>query len=518
MSKEHSVFKAAWIIALVTIASKLIGFLRDVVIAKYYGAGLVSDAYFYAYQIPAIAILILGGVGGPFHSATVAVFSKIIPSFDEKAPEIAVRLFRVFVSVSFVVFLIAAVLVFAFSDVIMNLIINGGNPELVSLASQHLRIMSPILVLGGIIGIYYGLLVTYDRFLLPNLSPIVMSLVIIAALVLTKNDNAGIVLAGATTVGAFCQLIMQIPQIHKIGYTYKPDFHILNNPQLKNLGELLFPAILSSTIGQIHIYIDMFFASQLQTGVWTAIGYANRVFQFPLGVLITAFLVPLFPLFSKLVAANQLDEVKYYFNKGIGMLNFLAFPVIVLIALCGYEGIQIIFQRGAFDATATALVSEALFFLSLGLIPYVFRDSITRVFYSFNDSKTPFVIALLSIFTKVFLNYLFITVLHYGIGGITFSTTIVTLTNGILLGILVKKKINMDYKVYFGDIFKMLIASALTYAVLFPANKFWIADSTFMLIAKVATLTLACLAAYFIFSLILKIEYPKILIQRLLKH
>ena len=80
MNKESSVFKAATLIALVTIASKIIGFLRDVVIAKFYGASLVSDAYFYAYQIPAIAILILGGVGGPFHSATVAVFSKIISS------------------------------------------------------------------------------------------------------------------------------------------------------------------------------------------------------------------------------------------------------------------------------------------------------------------------------------------------------------------------------------------------------------------------------------------------------
>ncbi len=95
-NKEPSLLKAAWLIAVVTIVSKLIGFIRDVVIANCYGASLVSDAYFYAYQLPALAIVLLGGVGGPFHSATVAVFSKIIPSFREKANEHVNKLFNTF--------------------------------------------------------------------------------------------------------------------------------------------------------------------------------------------------------------------------------------------------------------------------------------------------------------------------------------------------------------------------------------------------------------------------------------
>ena len=96
MSKEAGVFKTAGLIAVVTVFSKFMGFVRDVVIAKYFGASAVSDAYFYAYQIPAIAMLILGGVGGPFHSATVAVFSKVITSFTGKPPENAIKLFRTF--------------------------------------------------------------------------------------------------------------------------------------------------------------------------------------------------------------------------------------------------------------------------------------------------------------------------------------------------------------------------------------------------------------------------------------
>ena len=165
-SKTQSLLKAAWIIAFVTIISKLIGFLRDIVIANFYGAGMVSDAYFYAYQIPAISIILLGGIGGPFHSAVVSVFSKMIPDLNEKAPDNVNKLFNTFLTTSFLVFLILGVIVFAFSDVIMQLIISKGTPELIRLASIHLKIMAPVLTVGGVVGIYYGVLIVYKEFLI----------------------------------------------------------------------------------------------------------------------------------------------------------------------------------------------------------------------------------------------------------------------------------------------------------------------------------------------------------------
>lgn len=518
MNKESSVFRAATLIALITIISKIIGFLRDVVIANFYGASMVSDAYFYAYQIPAIGILILGGVGGPFHSATVAVFSKIIPSFDKKPPLIAQNLFKTFLTISLLLSAIVAICVFIFSDVIMSLIITGGSSELVALSSLHLKIMSPILIFGGIIGIYYGLLVSYNKFLMPNLSPILMSLIIICALFFCANEKTGLVLAIATSIGALCQLLIQIPSVHKLGFSYRPKFNFLNNPELKQIGELLFPAVLSSAIGQIHIYIDMFFSSQLQTGIWTAIGYANRVFQFPLGVLITAFLVPLFPLFSKLVAQNNFEEVKNYFHKGIGMLNFIGIPMLFLIALCGYDGIKLLFERGAFDSDATLMVSEALFYLSLGLIPYVFRDFITRVFYAFNDSKTPFVIALISIGVKVILNYVFINLLGFGIGGITFSTACVTLFNAIILGILIRKKLKLDYRKFFAGLINMLICAGICFVLMQPFVNLSLTENIFVLALKIALICLLYGVLYFAVSLLFRQEFALLLLTKFLKR
>lgn len=521
-NKEPSLLKAAWLIAVVTIVSKLIGFIRDVVIANCYGASTVSDAYFYAYQLPALAIVLLGGVGGPFHSATVAVFSKIIPSFKEKANEQVNRLFNTFLTATFLFFAVFALLCFIFSDQIMGFIISGTNPELISLAGMHLKIMTPVLVFGGIVGIYYGILISYREFMLPNISPILMSVVIIAMITLIKHDNNGVVLAAATTIGAFCQFIYQLPKIRQLGFRLKPNLDFVNNTQFKTLCELLFPAILSSTVGQIHIYVDMFFASSLKEGAWTAIGYANRVFQFPVGILATAFLVPLFPIFSKLVADNNMDGIRNYFNKGIGVLFFASFPIIIMIWILGLDGIKLIFEHGQFDDKAAFMVTQALWYLAFSMIPYVFRDSITRVFYSFNDSRIPFIVALSSIALKFFLNWLLVVKLAIGsgIGGITLSTSLVTLFNGCVLGLLIKNKIKLDYRGLFKNFGKMALAGLITLGASYVLG-IWFDNLSNLMniklfeIAKIIVIGTFCTGFYIFLNLVLKMEYALELASRL---
>lgn len=519
--KGPSVLKAAWLIAVVTIVSKLIGFIRDVVIANCYGASTVSDAYFYAYQLPSLAIVLLGGVGGPFHSATVSVFSKIIPSLKEKANNEVNHLFNTFLTASFIFFSVFAVFCFVFSDQIMKFIISGNNLELISLASTHLKIMSPVLIVGGIVGIYYGILISYREFMLPNISPILMSVVIIAMITLVKHDNTGVILAWATTIGALCQFIYQLPKIRQLGFRLNPNFDFSHNPHFKQLCELLMPAILSSTIGQIYIYVDMFFASSLKEGTWTAIGYSNRVFQFPVGILVTAFLVPLFPIFAKLVAEENFASIKRYFNKGVGVLFFASFPIIICIWLLGYDAIRLIFERGAFDDKATFMVTQALWFLAFSMLPYVFRDSITRVYYSFNDSATPFLTALCSIVLKFSLNWLLVSKLAIGsgIGGITLSTSLVTLFNASILGYLLRKKIRLDYKGLFKNFGKMAAAAAVTLVIGYFASILFndnvhtplkVFEAT-----KIITIGLLSLTCYVYLNIVLKMEYALELKSRL---
>lgn len=517
--KTPSVLKAAWLIAVVTIVSKLIGFVRDIVIANYYGASLVSDAYYYAYQIPSLSLILLGGVGGPFHSATVAVFSKLIPNLKDKPTDEVNRLYSTFMNATIIFFIILSAIIFLFPKQIMGIIISGGSLDMINLAAQHLKIMTPLLIIGGIVGIYYGILIIYKQFMLPNLSPIIMSIAIIATVIAVPNDVKGYALAWATTAGAVLQLIIQYPNIKKLGYNLKPVFEFTNNPNFKQIGELLFPAVLSSTVGQIHIYVDMFFTSSISEGAWTAIGYANRVFQFPVGILVTAFLVPLFPIFAKLVADNDHTGIRNYFNKGVGVLFFGAIPIIIGILTVGTDAVRLVFEHGVFDSTATFMVTEALWFLSVSIIPYVFRDSITRVYYSFNDSATPFVIAFSSIVLKLLLNWILISKMHFGIGGITLSTSLVTLFNACILGVLIGKKIQMNYKSLFINLLKMIISGIIALGVCYLCaveyDKLIHLSKIPFEIIKITTIAIVCLAVYIPLNLLFKMEYAHELFNRL---
>lgn len=261
----------------------------------------------------------------------------------------------------------------------------------------------------------------------------------------------------------------------------------------------------------------MFFASTLITGAWTAVVFANRIFQFPVGILVTAFLVPLFPIFSRLAGEGNYESIRTYFNKGVGVLFFAAIPMIIFIILLAQDGISLIFERGAFNSNAVVMVSEALCFLSFSILPYVFRDSITRVYYAFNDSKTPFIIAMSSIGLKAILNWLLILKLNMGIAGITLSTSFVTLFNATFLGLFIYKKIRLDYKNLFKNFGKMLLAGTLTFIAGWFICGLFNADTQLIKAIKIVIIILATSGIYTILNILFKMDYAKELLNRLKK-
>lgn len=503
MSK--SIFRIAGLIAVLTIISKFAGFLRDVFVAQAYGATSVSDAYFYAYQIPSLALILLGGLGGPFYTATVAVFSKIVTDVTQKPDETVKETFYQFVTITAIVFGVLSVLVYISSDTIIGLIISQGTPELIKIASMQLKIMSPMILIGGVIGIYYGVANVYREFFYTSLSPLMASITIIFALIFLPNDKYGLILAYSTLVGAVFQLILQLPACFRVGLFYRPSFSFSSN-EMKQLGEILFPAMLGTTVGQINVYIDMFFTSGLEEGAWSAVSYGNKIFQFPVGVITTAFLVPLFPMFSSFVGQKDFSSLKEYFHKGLNSLWFLSFPVFALMAIFSYDAIKFLFERGAFDSDDTFLVSQALFFLSVSIIPYVARDAVTRVFYAFGDSKTPFLIAVLSIAVKSVMNFIFVRI--FGVGGITLSTTIVTFFNMIMLGILIMPKINLEYAKFVKPLLKVSVSTfVMSVAGFMLRGAFLLGEESNLLIGiKLCVISIVCLGIFFVVSVLLKDE------------
>lgn len=505
MDMGKNLFKIAGLIAIITIFSKIVGFGRDVVTAQAYGASLVSDAYFYAYQIPALSLILLGGLGGPFHTATIAIFSKMI-NIEEKPPAEAQKLLNSYITMTGLFFLVLTLLLFFFSEPVIRVIASGASEDLIKLASAQLKIMSPMLFIGGIVGILYGISNIYNEFLYTSLSPTVASVAVIAAIMMFHNDTNGIILAWGTLIGAVGQLLLQLPVFFKSGFRYKPDFGFLNS-NIGKLGMILLPAMISTTIGQINIYIDMFFTSKLEPGSWSAIGYANRIFQFPVGIIITAMLVPLFPMFASFVGKRDWGSLREYFHKGLSSLWFLSFPILAFIIIFAQDAIKLLFQRGQFTAHDTGMVSLALIYLTLSIVPYVARDTLTRIFYSFEDSLTPFLVALFSIIVKTGMNFMFIN--HLGIGAITLSTTAVTLVNCVLLAIFIRKKADLKYSAMVIPTMKIvavtLIMSAIALILKMNLDAL-IPDNFISLAIKLVVYSIVCGVSYFGFAMLFKID------------
>lgn len=456
-SRAPSLLKAAGLIAIVTVFSKMLGFIRDWAIMYVYGTSTVTDAYYAAFQLPAFSIILLGGLGGPFHTATVAVFSRLIK--DNEAPSERARLLAsTFITLTSLVFTGLSILTLMFAKPIMGLILSGGEPRLINMAAHQLQIMSPCILAGGIVGILYGISNIYNCYFWPSMSPVAMSLTIMVGLLLFPNDQTGVVLAWSTLAGGILQLLMQLPEFFRQKFTLKPALNY-QSPEIRQAGELLLPATVGTTIGQLVTYVDMFFAASLGAGGWSAVTLSNRLVQLPLGVLQTALLVPIFPRFSRAAAEGNYEEIKRNFKTGVVSLWLISIPLLVLMMIYTQPLIRLIFQHGRFDEDATKLVSTALVFQAFQIIPYFARDSITRVFYAFHDSKTPLLVGIIAIFTKALLNWLLVP--NYGVGGITFAITLVTFINMTLLGFLSKKHIqDLGFREMLGPFAKLAIAGS----------------------------------------------------------
>ncbi len=471
--KGPSLLRAAGLIAVVTVFSKFLGFLRDWAIMYVYGTSLTSDAYFAAFQLPAFSIVLLGGLGGPFHTATVAVFSRLIkdPQQDQQVPDQRARvLASTFITLTSVVFTVLSVLTFIFAKPIMGAILSNANPELIEAAALQLQIMSPCILAGGIVGILYGIANIYHCFFWPSLSPVAMSITLLAGLFLFPHDPTGMILAWSTLAGGLLQMVMQLPEFFRQKFTLKPAFQ-WKALEIRQAGELLLPATIGTTIGQLVTYVDMFFASALGAGGWSAVTLSNRLVQLPLGVLQTALLVPIFPRFSRAAADGDYAEIKRNFKTGVISLWLISIPILILMLMYTEPIIRLIFQHGSFKADSTQLVTTALVFQAFQIIPYFARDSITRVFYAFHDSRTPLMVGLIAIILKAGLNWLLVP--KYGVGGITFAITLITFINMLLLGVLSKKHIaDLGFKEMVFPFAKLLCAGLLMALMIFAAQNF----------------------------------------------
>ncbi len=458
--KRPNFGKTFGLVAILTVLSKFIGFARDVIVASAYGTGALAEAYNYAYAFTGNILILFGGLGGPFHSATVAVLSR-----EKDKPESGLLMAQVMLATSILLGTLSIALFFM-APYLMHALAGqytaAGHSStdvetFLREFSLQLKWMSPLVLIAGLIGVTYGILNVYDRVTMPSLSPAIASLAIIVAVAFFSGDqSSSLPLAIASLVGACGQLVAQLPDLARCRlpwrFSWKPA------PELKHYLAMLWPACLGTLIGQVTMYVDIFFCSQIGEGSWTAIVSANRLVQLPLGILTTAMLVPMLPRFGELAHKEDFAALKTEYGRALRFMVFLSMPLAALLFALPKPIVHALFERHNFTATSTALVSAALFGLVPSIVFYVGRDLITRVFYAMKDSKTPYYVALVAILVKAFLDY--VVVAKFGpisqflgfniarsdypfwqVGGLSLATTLITIMNLSLLTILLRRAI-----------------------------------------------------------------------------
>lgn len=443
--KSRSLAGIAGIVALATLISKVFGLVREQAIARAFGVGPVVNAYAYAYIIPGFLLILLGGINGPFHSALVSVLSKREED-EDTAPLVET------VSTIVTIGLIAvAVALIVFASVFIDLLAPGLDGEVRSLAILQLQIMAPLAVFAGLIGIGFGVLNASDQYWLPGISPLFSSLGIVigvGSLIWIFGEQAGapeymriggLVLAGTTLLGGILQWVAQLFAQWRSGLgTLKPRFDI-NTPGVKEVLKVLLPATLSSGMLHINVYTDMFFASYIESAA-AAMRYANFIVLTPLGIISNMILVPLLPVFSRLAAPENWDELKRRIRQGLLLSALSMLPLSAIFISQAKTIIRIIYEYNAFAADATLIVAPVLMAYGVGMFFYLGRDVLVRVFYGLGDGVTPSRISVGNIFLNAILDFFLVNA--FQTPGLVFATIGVNLVSMVIMLFLLSRRLN----------------------------------------------------------------------------
>lgn len=465
--------RAGTVIALLALLSKGIGFLREAVIFPIFGAGTARDAYAIAYNgLPALALILLGGLNGPFHLATMACVTRLRAADDEASiPSVLLTL----MGLTFVGMGGLALAVGLGAPAVIALIAPQADPEVTRLAISLLRIMSPLMLIGGLLGVFCGISNVQDRFALPSLSPILSSVAIIAAVLIWRTPEA---LAWGTLAGGTLQLIAQgIPvwrgwQALSAGPVGSAPRRFasrrlapITHPAVGETVRMLVPAMASSSIGTINVMIATAFASSLAVGVVSRFNAANLLIQLPLGIMLTALLVPMFPVMTRAAAEGDEAGLKTWMNRGFQTIVIAALPMTGLLIVLGESAIRLAFERGAFTAADTRETALILGILAVSIAAYAVRDLFTRVFYARNQSRKPLLVTTVSIATTFAFCWLLVG--RFEAAGLAAATAGVTFANLLMLGALLKRELgDLGLGPSMGTFGKALMASTAVCLIL----------------------------------------------------
>lgn len=484
-------------------ASRILGFVRDIFIANVLGTGKVAEAFFVAFRFPNLFRRLFAE--GAFNSAFIPLFSKKLEG--EGADEA-----RKFAEEAMAILVFALIIVTALAEIFMPWLMYGlapgfaKDPEKFDLAVLLTRITFPYLLFVSLLALFSGILNGFHKFAAAAAAPVVLNIVFISVLVglsylqLGNTPEAGVSIAWAVSFAGLLQFLVVLFAAKKIGMLLS-----LRLPRMtvgtKKLILLGIPGAIAGGITQINIVIGTIIAS-MQDHAMAWLYYADRLYQLPLGVIGIAIGVVLLPNISRLLRAGHYDEAMNSQNRSLEFSMLLTMPAAVALMAIPEPILQVLFQRGAFTAVDTVAVSKALFAFACGLPAFVLIKVFSPGFFAREDTKRPMYYAGISMMVNVVVSLALFS--HYGHVGIAWGTTIAGWVNALMLWSTLKTNghFDLDYdamKSLPGTLLASLIMGAGLYYAKTPLLPWFEASAPFW--GKISALFILIIGGMLLYAL-----------------
>jgi putative peptidoglycan lipid II flippase len=484
-----------------TIISRLLGYVRDVLIAMFLGAGPLADAFFVAFRIPNTFRRLFSE--GTFNAAFVPSYSSLLNK-KKQADNFANDIFNLLILGLFFLVITIEILMPLF----VFMIAPGfeGDSQKMELAITLTRITFPFLLFISLASFFSAILNTHNKFAIASATPIILNILLIGVLLFGKvlNDELVYYLSYVVTTSGILQFVFLYFFVKKyFSPKIKLSFKIDN--KVKKFFRKLLPSIFSSGVTQINILIGTIIAS-FQASAVSYLYYADRVYQINLAIAGIAIGTVVLPQLSKYVESKKKEKINLIQNKALELSLFLSIPAATALLIASEEIISSLFGYGSFDESSVKNSAKALFYFAIGLPAFSLIKVFSAFFFARHNTKIPFYISLISVLLNIFISITFFKEIGFLI--IPMATTISSWFNAVLLFIYLKTKNLFSFNFFFIDRFiKILIASVLmavffNYVIYFFNDKL-LYEASFKAIYLVGTVILG-LMFYLLVAILIK--------------
>ncbi|PIP17755.1 MAG: murein biosynthesis integral membrane protein MurJ [Parcubacteria group bacterium CG_4_10_14_0_8_um_filter_35_7] len=489
-SQSKTITGAAFIIGLFSLISRLLGIVRDRILAGTFGAGDTLDMYYAAFRIPDLVfnLIVLGALSAGFIPVFTEYLSRKNADSDaEKPAQILEKLERAgadrrgyteawelasnVLNITIVALIILGGFLFLLATYLMPLITPGFSGEKIKITVTLTRIMflSPLFL--GVSSVFGGVLQSFKRFFVYSLAPVMYNIGIIIGALFLVNFFAEPVygLALGVILGAFLHMIIQVPSTIFSGFRWKWTFNLYHEG-IRKIGHLMIPRTLGLATSQINLLVITIIASTLAGGSIAVFNFANNLQSFPLGIFGISFAIASFPTLSIFASQRNFKEFIKNFSYTFRQILFFIIPTSVLLLVLRAQIVRVILGTGVFDWEDTILVAQSLGFFSFSLFAQALIFLLARSFYALQNTIIPFVAALSAVVFNII--FCLILVKPFGAPGLALAYSIAAFINMALLLIFLKIRLrDLDDKKILTSTFKIIIASFIM-AVVVQAIKY----------------------------------------------